>query len=190
VNAWRRSGPELAVAAVVMLAAGAAGFGLAGPAGAAVAAVVMAAGWLTLVRGLAAGEADGRSSLAGDAPLGPAGSWDEPSGGVRGSVLPAASFTWNWRSVFQVKQATESMASYDAQLRPRLEHLLAARLAERHTVNLYSDPGTARRLLCRDGADADLWYWVDPQRPAVPDRAVAGIGRRTLARLLTRLERL
>jgi hypothetical protein len=188
VNAWRRSGPELAVAAVIMLAAGAAGFGLAGPAGAAVAAVLMAAGWLTLVRALAAAGEDGRSAPSGDAPPGPA--WDEPSGGVRGSVLPAASFTWNWRSVFQVKQSTESMASYDAQLRPRLEHLLAARLAERHAVNLYSDPHTARRLLCRDGADDDLWHWVDPQRPAVGDRAAAGIGRRTLARLLTRLERL
>ncbi|HEY5987206.1 MAG TPA: hypothetical protein VIV12_12655 [Streptosporangiaceae bacterium] len=188
MNAWRRAGPELVVAAIIMLAAGAAGFGLAGPAGAAVAAVLMAAGWLTVVRALAAGEEDDRWQ-AGDVP-GPAGSWDEPTGGVRGSVLPAASFTWNWRSVFQVKQATESMASYDAQLRPRLEHLLAARLAERHSVNLYADPDTARRLLCRDGADADLWYWVDPQRPPVPDRTRAGIGRRALARLLTRLERL
>lgn len=188
MNAWRRAGPELAVAAVIMLAAGAAGFGLAGPAGAALAAVVVAAGWLVLIRALAAGPDGGDSGQPGEAPS--AGSWDAPSGGVRGSTLAAASFTWNWRSVFQVKQATESMASYDAQLRPRLEHLLAARLAERHTVNLYSDPGTARRLLCRDGADDDLWFWVDPGRPVIPDRATAGIGRRTLARLLTRLERL
>ena len=43
-----------------------------------------------------------------------------------------------------------------------LEHLLAARLAERHGVHLYQDPEAARRLLCRSGRDADLWPWIDP----------------------------
>lgn len=186
MNAWRRAGPELAVASIIMLAVIAAGFGFGGPAGGALAAVVVAAGWLVLIRGLAAGTGDGQASQLGEPP---ASTGDEPAGGIRGSALSTASFTWNWRSVFQVKQAIESMASYEAHLRPRLEHLLAARLAERHTVNLYSDPDAARRLLCRDGAD-DLWFWVDPARPAVSDRNAAGIGRRTLARLLTRLERL
>jgi hypothetical protein len=183
VSAWRRAGPELAVAAVLTAAAGVAGYGLGGPGGAAVAAVVVTVGWLVLIRALAAGQDGGPASGP------PAASWDEPSAGLRSSTISVVSFTWNWRSVFQVKQAMESMSSYDAQLRPRLEHLLAARLAERHSINLYTDPDAARRLLCRGGAD-DLWYWVDPQRPAESARTTAGIGRRTLGRLLTRLERL
>ena len=51
---------------------------------------------------------------------------------------------------------------YDSELRPVLEHLLAARLAERHAVNLYQHPDAARKLLCRSPRDADLWPWIDP----------------------------
>jgi len=43
-----------------------------------------------------------------------------------------------------------------------LEHLLAARLAERHGVNLYQDPAAARAVLCRDSRGAELWAWIDP----------------------------
>jgi hypothetical protein len=75
-----------------------------------------------------------------------------------------------------------------------LEHLLAARLAERHGVHLYQDPDAARRLLCRHPRDADLWPWIDPQtRPETSARGATserGIPRRTLARLIDRLERL
>jgi hypothetical protein len=83
---------------------------------------------------------------------------------------------------------------YDSELRPVLEHLLAARLAERHDVNLYQDPDAARGLLCRNPRDADLWRWIDPAtRPASPPKGVTdkrGIPRRTLARLIDRLEKL
>ena len=75
-----------------------------------------------------------------------------------------------------------------------LEHLLAARLAERHGVNLYQDPDAARRLLCRNPRDADLWPWIDPDtRPETAGADAAerrGIPRRTLARLIDRLEKL
>ncbi len=85
-----------------------------------------------------------------------------------------------------------------------LEHLLAARLAERHGVSLYLDPDGARRLLCGNdnGRDADLWYWIDPAREAARAQARAygaadggtdrqpGIPPRTLARLIDRLEKL
>jgi hypothetical protein len=75
-----------------------------------------------------------------------------------------------------------------------LEHLLAARLAERHSVHLYQDPDAARAVLCRDSRDADLWDWVDPAtRPATAPRGGSeqpGIPRRTLARLIDRLEKL
>ena len=63
-----------------------------------------------------------------------------------------------------------SQGFYDSELRPVLEHLLAARLAERHGVNLYQDPDAARRLLCRNPRDADLWRGSTqpPGRPARP----------------------
>ena len=97
---------------------------------------------------------------------------------------------------FVVKTALSSRGFYDHELRPVLEHLLAARLAERHGVNLYTDPNAARALLCRSARDADLWAWIDPEtRPQdEPSRNYGadtrGIPPRTLARLLDRLEQL
>jgi hypothetical protein len=85
-----------------------------------------------------------------------------------------------------------SMAFYNDELRPVLEHLLAARLAQRHGVHLYQDPAAARALLCRDFRDADLWTWIDPAtRPGESPRGLAeqpGIPQRTLTRLIDRLE--
>ena len=93
-----------------------------------------------------------------------------------------------------VQTASESLSFYQAELRPVLEHLLAARLAERHGVNLYDDQDAARRLLCRTSRDADLWTWIDPAtRPRGAGRGATterGIPRRTLTRLVDRLERL
>ena len=76
-------------------------------------------------------------------------------------------------------------------------------LAERHGVHLYQDPDAARRLLCRRPRDADLWEWIEPgpEIPKPPEGArpqtraskastEPGIPRRTLARLIDRLERL
>jgi hypothetical protein len=61
-------------------------------------------------------------------------------------------------------------------------------------VRLYDDPEAARRLLCRTSRDADLWQWIDPAtRPQVSGRGATteqGIPRRTLTRLVDRLERL
>ena len=72
-----------------------------------------------------------------------------------------------------VQSSCERLSFYQAELRPVLEHLLAARLAERHGVNLYGDPEAARRLLCRTSRDADLWAWVDPD-PERPGRRAPG----------------
>ena len=97
---------------------------------------------------------------------------------------------------FVVKTAMSSRGFYDHELRPVLEHLLAARLAERHGVNLYTYPNAARALLCRGTRDDDLWAWIDPEtRPQdEPSRDYGadtrGIPPRTLARLLDRLEQL
>jgi hypothetical protein len=95
---------------------------------------------------------------------------------------------------FVVHSAIASRGFYHGELRPVLEHLLAARLAERHGVHLYQDPDAARRLLCRRPRDAGLWPWIDPgTRPetrAPKAGTERGIPRRTLARLIDRLEKL
>src|SRR5579864_8245585 len=49
---------------------------------------------------------------------------------------------------YVVETGMGSLAAYNGELRPVLEHLLAARLAQRHGVHLYQDPATARALLC------------------------------------------
>jgi hypothetical protein len=93
-----------------------------------------------------------------------------------------------------LETAMKSMASYNGELRPALERLLAARLAQRHGVRLYEEPTAARALLCPDPRDADLWAWISPAtRPKESLRSQAeqsGIPRRTLARLIDRLESL
>ena len=82
---------------------------------------------------------------------------------------------------------------YESDLRPVLEHILAARLAEGHGVNLYTEPEAARRAFCRTRGDESLWPWIDPGQAVNADqrsRLRGGIPRGTLARLITRLEQL
>jgi hypothetical protein len=100
------------------------------------------------------------------------------------------SFLGFWRKRSLLQEASASMAVYDAELRPALQHLLAARLAERHDVSLYADPAAARRLLDAGSHGQSLWTWLDPQRPAVTDQRRDGIPPRTLTAIIDRLERL
>lgn len=102
------------------------------------------------------------------------------------------SFLGFWRKRSLLHDATSSMAVYDAELRPVLQHLLAARLAERHDVSLYADPAAARRVLegTAGAHGGSLWSWLDPERPAVTEQQRAGIPPRTLAAIIDRLERL
>ncbi len=100
------------------------------------------------------------------------------------------SFTGYWRKRVMLTDASASIVSYDAELRPTLQHLLAARLAERHGVSLYADPEAARRLLLPREKDDVLWFWLDPRRPADTDQQRRGIPQRTLAAIIDRLERL
>jgi hypothetical protein len=95
-----------------------------------------------------------------------------------------------WRRRGVLVDASINMRSYDADLRPTLQHLLAARLAERHGVSLYANPEAARRLLLAGEADDALWYWLDPTRPAEQRSTRQGIPQRTLTAIIDRLERL
>jgi len=115
-----------------------------------------------------------------------------PPGDVRQTDAEAVpvTFTGYWRKRAGLVDGTQSLAAYDAVLRGTLQHLLAARLAERHGISLQDDPDAARRLLCPRPRDDALWYWVDPARPPAQAGKQPGIPPRTLARLIDRLEQL
>ena len=173
-NRWRGAGPELAIAAVAVAAAALAGGTLAGWPGVATVAIGAAALSMVVLRGLLPRSAAQSVRHARD---------------KRG----ARTIAGYAQRKFVVLSSTDSRAFYESDLRPVLEHLLAARLAENHGVNLYTDPAAARAAFCRNRGDEALWRWVDPAqaRPAGDrDRERHGIPRRTLARLVNRLEQL
>ena len=170
---WRDAAPETVIAVIFIAASTGAGYAVAGPAGASVVLTAAAALGLAVLRVV----------------LPPA----EPAAGddyLPGIGRVAMPFTGYWRKRSGLVGGTHSMASFDGELRTTLQNLLAARLAERHAVSLHADPAAARRLLCPRPSDAGLWYWVDPERPAVTAGNQPGIPPRTLARLIDRLERL
>lgn len=174
---WREATPEIIIAVILVAAVGIAGYALAGAAAPGVVAIGAAVIALVAFRGMLPPD---------QAP--PLQELGESAGQI------PASFTGFWRKRAGLADGTRSAASYDAALRLTLQHLLAARLAERHGISLRDDPDLARRLLCHGERDDGLWYWVDPARPAVQAGADSGsqpgIPPRTLARLIDRLERL
>jgi hypothetical protein len=173
VSPWRGTAPELLTAAVAVTVAAVAGYAVAGWAGLTVVAVATAAGAMVLLRALLPQLTPDAAKTARHQPQ-------------------ARTLTGYSHRRFVVRSAMSSQNYYDAELRPVLEHLLAARLAERHGVHLYQDPDAARRLLCRHPRDAGLWRWIDPQtRPQTREsQERRGIPQRTLARLIDRLEKL
>jgi hypothetical protein len=172
---WRGAVPELAIAGVLVLVLGGAGYAMAGWAGLAVVAVATPAAAMVILRVLLPAATPDKGRTAREKPQ-------------------ARSLSGYSQRRFVVQSSCDSLSFYQAELRPVLEHLLAARLAERHGVHLYADPEAARRLLCRSARDGDLWPWIDPAaRPPVTGRGGSterGIPRRTLTRLIDRLERL
>jgi hypothetical protein len=174
VNIWRGAGPELVIAAIVVATAAIAGGAVAGWPGVATVAIAAAVLSMVVLRGLA-----------------PRSAAQSVRRTAEKQVARAITGYAARRSV--VAASLSSRLYYESDLRPVLEHLLAARLAERHGINLYQDPAGARRAFCRGRGDAALWSWVDPaQALGVEDRAMQkyGIPRRTLARLINRLEQL
>jgi hypothetical protein len=173
VSPWRGTAPELLFAAVAVAATAVAGYAVASWAGLAVVAVATAASAMVLLRGLLPQLTPDAAKKARERPR-------------------ARTLTGYSHRRFVVHNAMSSQGYYDSELRPVLEHLLAARLAERHGVHLYQDPEAARRLLCRHPRDAGLWRWIDPEtRPRTREtQERRGIPRHTLARLIDRLEKL
>jgi hypothetical protein len=179
VSPWRGTTPELLSAGIVVAAAALAGYAVAGWAGLTVVAVAAAASAMVLVRALLPQLTPDAARKAREKPR-------------------ARTLTGYSHRRFVVHNAMTSQNYYDVELRPVLEHLLAARLAERHDINLYQDPEKARRLLCRNPRDDGLWRWIDPatrpERSAWegphPGREGRGIPRHILARLIDRLEKL
>jgi hypothetical protein len=177
-NPWRGAGPELVTAAIAVAATGLAALAVAGWAGLAVTAAAAAAVSLVVVRGLAPRAAEHAVRTARSRPS-------------------ARALSGYGQRRFVVSMSVRDPAFYESDLRPALEHLLAARLAERRGVNLYTEPEAARNAFCRTPADAALWSWIDPARERPSGRAASGsayskqgIPRRVLTRIVDRLEHL
>ncbi len=175
-DGWQGSIPELVIWCLLVFLSCAAVYGYAGAGAAAIALVVWAAVIIGLLRVLLPPATPPLSPYQPD--------WEA------GQRSGQTSFIGFWRKRGALNDATASMASYDLELRPTLQHLLAARLAERHGISLYADPDAARRLLLRTEREQDLWPWLDPRRPAHTGQTQRGIPPRTLAAILDRLERL
>jgi hypothetical protein len=172
---WRGAGPELTIAAIAVTATGLAAFAVAGWSGLAVVAAGAAVLSLLVVRGLAPRSAQQAVRTARSRPS-------------------ARMLSGYGQRRFAVAMGVRDLAFYESELRPALEHLLAARLAERHGVNLYIQPGAARKVFCRTTRDEALWRWIDPARESQQAGSGAevagGIPRRVLTRLVDRLENL
>jgi hypothetical protein len=171
---WRDAVPELIIAGIAVVVAALAGAAVSGWPGVVVVAAAATVLALIVLRGTIP-----RSSA-------------QASRRAKAKPQARSIFGYGQRR-FVVATSLTSRGLYEADLRPDLEHILAARLAERHGVNLYTEPEAARKAFCRTRADESLWPWIDPAQALNPDdrhRQRQGVPRRTLARLITRLEQL
>ncbi|MCQ9179602.1 hypothetical protein KMT30_11285 [Streptomyces sp. IBSBF 2953] len=86
-----------------------------------------------------------------------------------------------WERIVTETLADDGEPHLRTVMRPQLQRLFAARLAERHGVAMYRNPQQARALV-----GAELWPWIDPEsyppRPTLPEPV--------LRSLLDRLEAL
>ncbi len=169
VSIWRGTAPEVLAAVVIVAATALAGYALAGWAGLIVVAAATTAAAMVLLRGLLPRLRHDTVKQAQD------------------NRRPLSGYA---HRLFVVQTALTTQGRYDSELRPVLEHLLAARLSEHHDVNVYQDPEAARKLLCPDPRDAGLWRWIDPASPPEGAASKRRIPLRTLATLIDRLEKL
>jgi hypothetical protein len=66
-----------------------------------------------------------------------------------------------WQRIVAKSLADDAEAHLDTVMRPQLQRLFAARLAERRGVAMYRNPQRARALV-----GAELWPWIDPEATA------------------------
>ena len=85
----------------------------------------------------------------------------------------------------QLSWAAVSRRHYDLTTKPLLVEIAAARLAERHRVDLSASPEQAAALL-----GPDVWPWIDPRLPPSRNSQPPGVPRAVLALVIDRLERL
>ena len=174
MSRWRDATPELIIAAILVAVAALAGGAVSGWPGVVVVAAAAAGLALLLLRAALPRSAAQASRLARD-------------------KQQARAISGYGQRRFIVATSVTSRPLYESDLRPVLEHILAARLAESHGVNLYTEPEAARRAFCRTRADESVWPWIDPGQVLNADqrsRQRRGIPRQALARLITRLEQL
>lgn len=73
-----------------------------------------------------------------------------------------------WRHIVAATLADDSEEHLRTVMRPQLQRLFAARLAERHSVAMYRNRQRARALV-----GAELWPWIDPEatapQPTLPE---------------------
>src|SRR5580698_3866791 len=171
---WRPALPELIIAAIMVAVAALAAAAVAGWPGVFTVAAATAVIALLLLRGVVPRSAADRLRRQQD---------KERARAISGYA----------QRQFIVATSLTSRPMYESDLRPVLEHVLAARLAENHAVNLYTEPDKARTAFCRTRGDESLWRWIDPgQSPDADERAQnsRSISGRSLSRLITRLEQL
>jgi hypothetical protein len=171
---WREAAPELIITAIAVTVAALAGAAVSGWPGVAAVAIVVSVLALLLLRALVPSPA-------------------VQSFRVAKSKQQARTISGYARRRFTVATSVTSRPAYESDLRPVLEHILAARLAQSRGVNLYTDPAQAKAAFCRTRADENLWPWIDPKQALTADARASqrnGVPRRTLARLITRLEQL
>jgi hypothetical protein len=176
---WHQAAPELIIAAIAVTVAALAGAAVSGWPGVVAVAVVVSVLALVVLRAVIPSSAAQSFRVAKD-------------------KRQARSISGYARRRFTVATSVTSRPLYESDLRPVLEHILAARLADSRGVNLYTEPAKAKAAFCRTRADESLWPWIDPGQALTtdgrsrqqPSRQQHGIPRRTLARLITRLEQL
>lgn len=171
---WRSARPELIIAGILVLVVALAAAAVAGWPGVVIVAAAVTLIALVMLRAVMPSPAAQALRLQRDKQRARA-----ISGYAQRRFVVATSFT--------------SRAMYESDLRPVLEHILAARLAENHSVNLYTEPEAARRAFCRTQGDESLWRWIDPGQVLDADERASqrhGISSRVLSRLITRLEQL
>ena len=85
----------------------------------------------------------------------------------------------------QLSWGAVSPRHYDLTTKPLFVEIAAARLAERHRVDLYASPERAAELV-----GPDVWRFIDPRQPPSRNGQPPGVPRHVLALVVDRLEQL